>query len=142
MRKQLADPRTLSGVSWTEAPTDTLADFVVAASSEDQSLETFVGAQTGRWNETISIPLIVQFCHVRKQTNYRRGAALTSDRADDAIWIEVDPRMTLKRALELFGTDNLVAYEKTVDTTTLEILVLPVVKRDTHRLRILVHKPK
>jgi len=107
----------------------------------ETSINELLGAHSIRRNDTVALPMIFEYSHSQKRTRYQRAANDGESTLAEGTWIEIDPRMTLKRALETYGEANLFAYDKVVEVSSLEIVVLPVRKRTIESLRILVRKP-
>lgn len=85
--------------------------------------------------------MIASYVDKIRQTTYRKaeGMAIASAGQTPAgtMWTDVDPRISLRKALSLYG-DRLLAFEKIQRETTLDILVLPFRKKSELTLRILV----
>ena len=58
----------------------------------------------------------------------------------DGMWIEIDLRTGLKKALEIYA-DDLLAYEKVYRVTTLNVTGMNIRKKVDLTIRILVRKP-
>jgi hypothetical protein len=129
--------------SWTDQK-DELASLTLESALADISLEELAGAQAIKTEDKLAFPLIFEYSTTTRRTSYRRGEAavqLPSGRApSNSSWLEIDPRMSLRRALDLYGV-NLLAFERLVRHTSLEILVLPVRERHDQTLRVLVRRP-
>jgi len=129
--------------SWTDRR-DGLANLTIENELADIPLEDLAGALAIKTEDRLALPLIFDFSRTTRQTTYRRGEAiveLPSGRAPrDSCWVEIDPRMSLRRALDLYGED-LLAFEKVVRRITLEIIVLPIRQRQEQTLRVLIRRP-
>jgi hypothetical protein len=127
--------------SWTDRR-DELTSLALANDLVDLSLEELAGALATKTEDRLSLPLIFEYSASTRRTSYRRGEAvidLSSGRAPaDSAWLEIDPRMSLRRAIDLYGAD-LLAFEKVVQRISLEIIV-PVRQRHQQSLRVLVRR--
>jgi hypothetical protein len=129
-------------VGWCDQ-NDALAEFVDRLGPDTLSLADLIGAQTLKKIEKLSIPLIATFEEETRQTTYRRAEGMSdfvAHKIPNAVWIEIDPRTSLKRALALYS-DRLLAYEKMNRKRTLEVIILPVWERKEATLRLLVRRP-
>ena len=126
---------------WTDRSND-LVELLDGVDTSDAAIEDLVGAQAIKEDDKIAMPAVFEYSHKTRRTSYRRGQMIVDDvPVEDGAWIEVDPRMTLKRAFQLYGVDNVYAYEKIVVETKLEIVVMPVREKKKQSLRILVRRP-
>lgn len=121
--------------------TDSLTEFVDRLGPEDITLEEMIGGQVLKKTDSLQIPMIASYVDNVRQTTYRKaeGMAISSVNPlpPGSMWIDVDQRISLRKALSLYG-DRLLAFEKTQRETTLDILVLPFRKKSELTLRILV----
>ena len=129
---------------WPEKA-DSLTEFIDRLGPHDISLEEMIGGQVLKKTDSLQVPLIASYIDSVRQTTYRKaeGMTIASTRQapTDTTWIDVDPRMSLRKALSLYG-DRLLAFEKTHRESSLEILVLPFRKKSELSLRILVKAQK
>jgi len=127
--------------SWTDR--QELSNLTLGSELADISLEELAGALATKTEDRLSFPLIFEYSATTRRTSYRRGEAmveLAGGRAPtDSSWVEIDPRMSLRRALDLYGQD-LLAFEKVVRRISLEIVVLPVRQRHEQTLRVLIRR--
>jgi len=83
-----------------------------------------IGGQTQATKENFSVPLLLTFEDDRRRISYRRSEGVVQVFSDsvpsEAMWVEADARMTLKKALRLHGAD-LLAFERLHRVTTLDI---------------------
>lgn len=137
------DPAQPSDRSWTDQNND-LANMTLENALADIPLEDLAGARATKTEDKFAIPLFFEYSAITRLTSYRRGDAvvqLPSGRAPpNSSWLEIDPRMSLRRALDLYG-ENLLAFEKLVRHISLEVLILPVRERHDQSLRVLVRRP-
>jgi hypothetical protein len=128
--------------SWTDQE-DELGNFALGTQLADVSLQEVAGALAKKTEESASIPLVFQYSASTRQTSYRRGEAIVQladgKAPPESCWVEIDPRMSLRKALDLYGED-LLAFEKVVRRITLEVLVLPVRQRHEQTLRVLIRR--
>ena len=88
--------QTFDHVDWDEAP-----------------IQGMVGALSEKSDDTLAFPLVFEYSCSKRRITYRKSA--DSERnggSADGTWIDIDPRMSLKRAIELYGANNLYAYER------------------------------
>jgi hypothetical protein len=127
---------------WTDSE-DGLTSLTLESSVADIPFEELAGALTSQKENRLSIPLLFDYSDSSRRTSYRIGDAIGSlpngRPPCGTSWIEIDPRMSLKRAFELYGED-LLAFEKIVRRISLEIVVL-VRQRREQILRVLVRRP-
>jgi len=128
--------------SWTDRH-DELASLAFTDDLGEVSLEELAGAIATKTEDRLSLSLIFDWSKTTKRTSYRRGEAvgdIPNGRAPpDSSWVEINPRMSLRRAIDLYGRD-LLAFEKVVEHTVLEIVVLPIRQRRQQMLRVLVRR--
>ena len=129
--------------SWID-PQDDLPSFTFENQLADIPLEDLAGALTIKKDDRLSFPLLFAYSASTRRTSYRRGDAiadLPSGRMPrGSAWLEIDPRMSVRRAIDLYGQD-LLAFEKVVRHVSLEIVVLPVRERREQMLRVLIRRP-
>lgn len=139
--QDVVDDESNKVVDLWPARTDSLTEFVDRLGPEDITLEEMIGAQVLKRTDSLQIPMIASYVDNIRQTTYRKaeGMALASAEQTPAgsMWIDVDPRISLRKAFSLYG-DRLLAFEKTQRETTLDLLVLPFRKKSELKLRILV----
>jgi hypothetical protein len=126
--------------SWTDS-IDPLLHFVHEADISDGPIEKMIGAQSIRSEDTVALPLIFQYSRSIRRTFYRRGMAIIEPVGGaEGEWVEIDPHTSLRGAFDLYGWDNVLAYEKVVQHSTLEIMVMPFRTKHSQALRVLVRK--
>jgi hypothetical protein len=128
--------------SWTDDE-DGLARLALDNELIDIPLEDLRGAQARTKDDRFAIPFVLDYSASTRTTSYRRGEMLVAlpsgTTPPDSSWVEIDPRMTLKRAFELYG-EELLSFEKVVRRVSLEILLV-VRQRREQVLRVLIRRP-
>jgi hypothetical protein len=128
--------------TWTDDE-DGLANLALDNELFDIPLEDLRGAQARTKDDRFAIPFVLDYSASTRTTSYRRGEMLVALPAGttppDSSWIEIDPRMTLKRAFELYG-EELLGFEKVVRRISLEILLVARQRRE-QVLRVLIRRP-
>jgi hypothetical protein len=118
-------------------------ELIAAASDAGISLDDLVGSQTQNTKENLTVPLLLTIEDEKKRLSYRCGDGMAQlfggATPAGAAWVETDARMSLKKALRLYGP-NLLAFEKFHRVTTLGVTGFTVRKRVEITIRVLVRK--
>jgi hypothetical protein len=90
-----------------------LVDLLDGVDVNDTPLDELIGAQTVKSDDKIAVPLVFEYSSTTRRTTYRKGTEIGHNTAPaDTIWVDIDPRLSLRRALEIYGPQNLYAYDK------------------------------
>ena len=121
-----------------------LRELIATAADAGVPIEEMIGGQTQATKENFSVPLLLTFEDDGRRVSYRRSEGVVQLFSDsvpsEAMWVEADARMTLKKALRLHCAD-LLAFERLHRVTTLDITGMTIRKRTEITIRLLVRRP-
>jgi hypothetical protein len=118
-------------------------ELVAAASDAGISIDELMGWQTQNIKDSLTVALLVTVQNEEKRLTYRCGDGMVQlfggASPPGAAWVETDARMTLKKAIRLYGS-NLLAFERVHLVTTLGVTGVIERKRVEIIVRLLVRK--
>lgn len=118
---------------------DGLPGFVAASPLEQHELERSAAGQLEHTADTTAVPFLGRARVVTKRKVMQRAdlALAGAKNIGTAVWLDLDLKLTLPKAQELFGR-RLLAYEYREETMSLEVVGMEVRNRIVRVYRILV----
>jgi hypothetical protein len=137
LEKHMTDDTAITAID------DQMLDIVHDYDDADTPIIDLVGADVSRKVNALSIPLLGLIETKTRTVRYRQAEGLKAPGGQlprGSRWMVADPRVTLRRAIELFR-DDLLYFHSTDHSTRFEFLILPVRESRHQSVRLLVRKP-